>query len=59
MKYKDIIKKLQPYADKEVKIMANYLEDYDEVGFYDDPDDEPIGIIGQDEGRKAKFQMER
>ena len=59
MKYKDLIKKLQPYADKEVIIFANYLEGYDEVGFYDDPDKEPICIISQDEGKKAKFQMER
>lgn len=59
MKYKDIIKKLQPYADKEVTIFASYFEVYDEVAFYDDPDGEPICIISQDEGSKAKFPMER
>lgn len=59
MKYKDLIKKLQPYADKEVIIFANYLEGYDEVGFYPDANSEPICIIGQEEGKNAKFQMER
>lgn len=58
MKYKDLIKKLQPYADKEVIIFANYFEGYDEVAFYDNPDGKPICIIGQDEGRRAKFRIE-
>ena len=59
MKYKDLIKKLQPYADKEVIIFANYLEGYDEVGFYPDPNSEPICIIGQEEGKMATFNMEK
>lgn len=58
MKYKELIKRLQPYADKEVIIFANYLEAYDEVGFYADPDGEPICIVSQEEGQKAQFQKE-
>lgn len=58
MKYKDLIKKLQPYAEKEVIIFANYLEDYDEVGFYPSHGEEPICIITQDYGKKAKWGKE-
>lgn len=58
MKYKDLIKKLQPYAEKEVIIFAAYLEDYDEVSFYLSREEEPICIITQYYGKKAKWGKE-